>query len=115
MVREGYVVYTLEVVCYDSNSGRRSIWRTYRRYSQFDDLHSGIIEQVGVLNPTKIVGIVLFGVCFKCVQLFPPVWPDSTAEIARQKVLQQCQPRVYRAPKVGTGRLPAGKSSTLRT
>nr|CDS24536.1 sorting nexin 13 [Echinococcus granulosus] len=54
MVRDGYVVYTLEVTYLSSVSGRRSVWRTYRRYSQFDDLHSCIIEQCGRIPTLKL-------------------------------------------------------------
>ncbi len=46
MVRDGYVVYAVDVTCVSSVSGRKSTWKTYRRFSQFDDLHSYIIEQV---------------------------------------------------------------------
>ncbi|VDK39869.1 unnamed protein product [Taenia asiatica] len=54
MVRDGYVVYTLEVTYLSAVSGRKSVWRTYRRYSQFDDLHSCIIEQCGRIPTLKL-------------------------------------------------------------
>ncbi|KAM3176289.1 hypothetical protein ACTXT7_006824 [Hymenolepis weldensis] len=54
MAREGYVVYTLEVTCLSTITGRRSTWRTYRRYSQFDDLHSLIVEQCGRIQNLKL-------------------------------------------------------------
>ncbi|VUZ42356.1 unnamed protein product [Hymenolepis diminuta] len=54
MAREGYVVYTLEVTCLSTITGRRSTWRTYRRYSQFDDLHSLIVEQCGRIPNLKL-------------------------------------------------------------
>ncbi|KAL5962889.1 Sorting nexin-13, partial [Taenia solium] len=54
MVRDGYVVYTLEVTYLSAISGRKSVWRTYRRYSQFDDLHSCIIEQCGRIPTLKL-------------------------------------------------------------
>ncbi|KAL5103542.1 Sorting nexin-13 [Taenia crassiceps] len=56
MVRDGYVVYTLEVTYLSAVSGRKSVWRTYRRYSQFDDLHSCIIEQCGRIPTLKLPG-----------------------------------------------------------
>nr|CDS31221.1 sorting nexin 13 [Hymenolepis microstoma] len=54
MVREGYVVYTLEVTCLSTITKRRSTWRTHRRYSQFDDLHSLIVEQCGRIPNLKL-------------------------------------------------------------
>ncbi|VDM22474.1 unnamed protein product, partial [Hydatigera taeniaeformis] len=54
MVRDGYVVYTLEVTYLSALSGRKSVWRTYRRYSQFDDLHSCIVEQCGRIPSLKL-------------------------------------------------------------
>ncbi|VDD80155.1 unnamed protein product [Mesocestoides corti] len=54
MVRDGYVAYTVEVTCTSNISDRKSVWRTYRRYSQFDDLHSCIVEQCGRIPNLKL-------------------------------------------------------------
>ncbi|KAM7540156.1 hypothetical protein Aperf_G00000025890 [Anoplocephala perfoliata] len=56
MLRDGYVVYTLEVTCLSNISGRKSTWRTHRRYSQFHDLHSCIVEQCGRIPNLKLPG-----------------------------------------------------------
>ncbi|VDL96512.1 unnamed protein product [Schistocephalus solidus] len=57
MTSEGYTVYTLEVICTSAVTGRRSSWKISRRFSQFDDLHSLIVDQCGRIPylrlPTK--------------------------------------------------------------
>lgn len=83
MVRDGYVVYTLEVTYLSAVSGRKSVWRTYRRYSQFDDLHSCIIEQVGWRNTRNLFLYSFFIHCSAITEFYRAVRKDSDFEVAQ--------------------------------
>lgn len=53
-MRDNYVVYTIRVTCTSIIDGHTETWNTLRRFSQFDELHSFIVDRCGRIPGLKL-------------------------------------------------------------
>ncbi|KAL3313057.1 sorting nexin 13, partial [Cichlidogyrus casuarinus] len=52
-MKDNYVSYTLLVTCVSGMTGRSTVWQVLRRFSNFDELHSLIMDKCGRIPQLK--------------------------------------------------------------